>query len=235
MAYSSVSDGASSLLAQSGKPAAQSPEDLVTMHRHLCARAARRFLRPGLERSDLEQVAALGLIKASRRYDPTTRTPFEAYAWINVLGELMHFVRDHESAVRLPRGLHEFERRVHRMCERHVAQFGNEPSHAEVARFLAIPRSSVEQIRAVRSVVRIVSLDDAPPPTHADSRAIEAEDLLLIEDSFKRLDTLQKRVVGGVYFLGMTQAQLARSLHLSPKRVSRIHLGALASMRRAWA
>jgi DNA-directed RNA polymerase specialized sigma subunit len=33
----------------------------------------------------------------------------------------------------------------------------------------------------------------------------------------------------------MTQAQLARSLHLSPKRVSRIHLGALASMRRAWA
>lgn len=205
------------------------------MHRHLCARAARRFLRPGLERSDLEQVAALGLIKASRRYDRATRTPFEAYAWINILGELMHFVRDHESAVRLPRALHESARRVNRTCERYVAQFGREPSHAEVARSLAIPQSSVEQIRAGRSVVRFVSLDDALPPTHVGATAIDTEDLLLIEDSFKRLDTLQKRVVGGVYFLGLTQAQLARSLRLSPKRVSRIHLGALASMRRAWA
>lgn len=205
------------------------------MHRHLCTRAARRFLRPGLERSDLEQVAALGLIKASRRFDATSQTPFEAYAWINVLGELMHFVRDHESAVRLPRALHEFEVRVNRMCERHVAQFGSEPSHAEVARSLAIPRSSVEQIRARRSVVRIVSLDDALTPAHVGRAAIETEDLLLIEDSFQRLDALQKRVVGGVYFLGMTQAQLARSLQLSPKRVSRIHLGALATMRRAWA
>jgi RNA polymerase sigma-B factor len=233
VAYPSVSDGASSSLAQS-EPAAHSPEDLVTTHRYLCVRAARRFLRPGLERSDLEQVAALGLIKASRRFDATTRTPFEAYAWINVLGELMHFVRDHESAVRLPRALHEFERRINRMCERYVAQFGSEPSHAEVARSLAIPRSSVEQIRAGRSAARIVSLD-ALPPAHAGSAPIDPEDLLLIEDSFKRLDVLQKRVVGGVYFLGMTQAQLARSLQLSPKRVSRIHLGALASMRRAWA
>jgi RNA polymerase sigma-B factor len=221
-------------LAQSGKAAARLPEDLVTMHRHLCTRAARRFLRPGLERSDLEQVAALGLIKASRRYDATTQTPFEAYAWINVLGELMHFVRDQERAVRLPRRLHESERRVYRLCERHVAEFGAEPSHAEIARSLAIPRAYVEQIRSTRGGVRIVSLDDALPAAHVAS-AIATEDLLLIEDSFRRLDTLQKRVVGGVYFLGMTQAQLARSLQLSPKRVSRIHLGALASMRRSWA
>lgn len=205
------------------------------MHRHLCARAARRFLRPGLERSDLEQVAALGLIKASRRYDPSTRIPFEAYAWINVLGELMHFVRDYEYAVRLPRRLREYERRVNRMCERHVAQFGSEPSHAEIARSLAIPQASVEQIRSDRKAFRIVSLDDVAPAAHLGNAAIDTEDLLLIEDSFKKLDELQKRVVGGVYFLGMTQAQLARSLRLSPKRVSRIHLGALASMRRAWA
>jgi len=233
--YPSVSDGASSLLPQSGETAAPSPENLVTMHRHLCSRAARRFLRPGLERSDLEQVAALGLIKASRRYDASTQIPFEAYAWINVLGELMHFVRDHECAVRLPRRLHEYERRVNRMCERHVAQFGSEPSHAEVARSLAISQSSVEQIRSCRGAVRIVSLDDVVPVVHVSRTAIDTEDLLLIEDSFKRLDEIQKRVVGGVYFLGMTQAQLARSLHLSPKRISRIHLRALASMRRAWA
>jgi RNA polymerase sigma-B factor len=221
-------------LPETGDGDAPSGEDLVTTHRYLCARAARRFLRPGLERSDLEQVAALGLIKASRRYDPTTLIPFEAYAWINVLGELMHFVRDHESAIRLPRRLQEFERRVNRFCERHIAQFGNEPSRADVARELGIPQSSVEHIRSGRCVVRIVSLDDATPPVHAASATLDAEDRLMIEASFKQLDTLEQRIVGGVYFLGLTQAQLARSLHLSPKRVSRIHLGALATMRQAW-
>ncbi len=235
MVHPSVSDGSSSPLPESGKRDARSSEELVTAHRYLCARAARRFLRPGLERSDLEQVAAIGLVKASRRYDPTTRIPFEAYAWINVLGELMHFVRDHESAVRLPRRLHEFERRVNRFCERHAAQFGVEPSHAAVARAFGIPQSSVEQIRSGACVIRTVSLDDAIPPVPARSTAVDAEDRLIIEDSFKRLDALEKRVVGGVYFLGMTQAQLARSLRLSPKRVSRIHLGALATMRQAWA
>jgi RNA polymerase sigma-B factor len=228
-------DGSSSLLPESGDRDAPSSEELVTTHRYLCARAARRFLRPGLERSDLEQVAALGLIKASRRYDPTMRIPFEPYAWINVLGELMHFVRDHESAVRLPRRLHELDRRVNRFCERHAAQFGVEPSHADVASAFGIPQSSVEQIRSAGCVVRIVSLDDAIPPVPARSTAVDAEDRLIIEDSLKRLDALEKRIVGGVYFLGMTQAQLARSLRLSPKRVSRIHLGALATMRRAWA
>ena len=55
---------------------------LVTSFSYLCGRAARKFLRSGLERCDLEQVAAVGLIKASRRYDAGTRTPFEAYAWL---------------------------------------------------------------------------------------------------------------------------------------------------------
>jgi RNA polymerase sigma-B factor len=183
----------------------------------------------------LEQVAALGLVKASRRYDRAMRIPFEAYAWINVIGELMHFVRDHESAVRLPRQLHEFDRRVNRFCERHTAQFGMEPSHADVARAFGIPQSSVEQIRSGGCIVRIVSLDDAIAPVPARSAVVDAEDRLIIEESFKRLDALEQRVVGGVYFLGMTQAQLARNLRLSPKRVSRIHLGALATMRQAWA
>jgi RNA polymerase sigma-B factor len=222
-------------LPESGARDAPSSEELVTTHRYLCARAARRFLRPGLERSDLEQVAALGLVKASRRYEPAMRIPFEAYAWINVLGELMHFVRDHENVVRLPRRLHEFDRRVNKFCERHTAQFGIEPSHADVAKMFRISQSSVEQIRSGGCVIRIVSLDDAIPPVPASSAAVDAEDRLIIEESFKRLDRLEQRVVGGVYFLGLTQALLARHLRLSPKRVSRIHLGALAIMRQAWA
>ncbi len=69
-------------------------ESLVTAFRHLCRRGARKFWRVGLEHCDLEQVAAIGLIKAARRYDPRQGTPFEAYAWLFVVGELMIDVDD---------------------------------------------------------------------------------------------------------------------------------------------
>ena len=56
-------------------------------------------MRRGLDRADLEQVAAIGLIKAVDRYDCAQAAPFEAYAWLLVLGELMHYVRDSERFV----------------------------------------------------------------------------------------------------------------------------------------
>jgi len=37
---------------------------LVAQYAYLCKRGARKFCRPGLDRAHLEQVAAIGLIKA---------------------------------------------------------------------------------------------------------------------------------------------------------------------------
>ncbi len=69
-------------------------ERLVAKYWYLCRRAARRFRRCGLERGDLEQVGAIGLIKAADRYRSPNGPPFEAFASLLVRGELMHYVRD---------------------------------------------------------------------------------------------------------------------------------------------
>ncbi len=49
-----------------GQPALSEPsaDGLIVGYQYLCRRGAKKFLRTGLERSDLEQVAAIGLIKA---------------------------------------------------------------------------------------------------------------------------------------------------------------------------
>jgi RNA polymerase sigma factor (sigma-70 family) len=69
-------------------------ERLVAKYWYLCRRAAQRFRRCGLERVDLEQVGAIGLIKAVDRYRSLHGAPFEAFASLLVRGELMHYVRD---------------------------------------------------------------------------------------------------------------------------------------------
>lgn len=79
----------------------------------LCRRAARRFVRPWAPLDDLMQIAALGVIKAARRWDATRNRPFLAYAWRCAIGELMHYVRDHESMVRVPRRLRAEGFKVH--------------------------------------------------------------------------------------------------------------------------
>ena len=48
-------------------------DELVTRHRHLCVRGARKFARSGIDRADLEQIAAVGLVKAASRYDAFDR------------------------------------------------------------------------------------------------------------------------------------------------------------------
>ena len=127
---------------------------LVTSFSYLCGRAARKFLRSGLERCDLEQVAAIGLIKASRRYDAGTRTPFEAYAWLVIVGELMHYVRDYEFGIRIPRALLELEREVAAAQDALAVRLEREPTTAEIADVLGVSAMAVARARRIRSVAR---------------------------------------------------------------------------------
>lgn len=72
---------------------------LVVQHLPFAAKVAANYARrTGHPREDLEQLAAIGLIKASRRYDIQRpgRSPnhFIAYARPFVNGEITHYLRD---------------------------------------------------------------------------------------------------------------------------------------------
>lgn len=68
-------------------------ERLVAKYWYICRRAARRFRHCGFERADLEQVGAIGLLKAVDRYRSRHSAPFEAFASLLVRGELLHHLR----------------------------------------------------------------------------------------------------------------------------------------------
>jgi RNA polymerase sigma-B factor len=211
---------------------------LIESNRYLCRRAALRFVRRGLELRDLEQVAAIGLIKASRRYDPSSPAPFEAYARVMILGELMHHVRDHEHAVRVPRWVRRLDRRYGAAEEALTARLEREPTRREIAHALGVsPRRLVEVARA-RNVVlgaareHHAGPDDLPEP-HCSSGYAPAEDRILAERALQALQPLEREIVLGVYALGLTQSEVARRLSLGPRQVYRMHRGALARMHAA--
>jgi RNA polymerase sigma-B factor len=213
----------------------KSADDLVARYHYLCRRGARKFWRAGLERCDLEQVAAIGLIKASRRYDPATMTPFEAYAWVTIVGELMHHVRDHERVVRIPRRLRALESRFQRAQDACSGRLGRDPSDAELAEEMGVLPSAIAELRGLRALATMLPLDDPAAHATASDSPIGLEDHLLVRTALARLSELERRVLVGVYLLGLSQLELARTLGISPRNVSRLRQSALLRMQRAWA
>lgn len=69
-------------------------QSIVLGYLPMARRVAGTFVRPGVERDDLVQVAALGLLHAADRFDDRRGVPFEAYALLTMRGELRHYVRD---------------------------------------------------------------------------------------------------------------------------------------------
>src|SRR5437879_8193506 len=73
----------------------------------LAERLARRFEGRGEETPDLRQVAMVGLVHATDRYDPERASGFVPFAVATILGELKRHFRDKTWALRVPRSVKE--------------------------------------------------------------------------------------------------------------------------------
>lgn len=212
---------------------------VVDAYRDLCVRGARKFKRAGNDRADLEQVAAVGLIKAAANYRRDMQTPFTAYAWIMIVGELMHYVRDHERIVRVPRSLRTLEKRSIDAWERFTTAHHREPSPGEMAAALGVPIEAVEEIRTLRRVDRMPLADgDAGDPTQtidtlADHRdGVAIEERITLSVALAELGDRERAIVVGTYGVGLTQTELGERLGLSQSHVSKVLKSALRKMSR---
>ncbi len=210
-------------------------ERLVAEYRYLCRRAARRFARRGLDRADLEQVGAIGLIKAVDRYDGAHRAPFEAYAWLLIVGELMHYVRDSERLLRAPRGVRELDRRWSAAESELWRKAGREPSENEVATTIRATAAERREVEAYRASSRVVSLDAAYGFEHGVGFAgIDAVlDRLTVEAMLSPLSPLERQIVIAIHLDGTSVVDLAARLGYSRRHVTRLHRAAMEGLRRS--
>ena len=116
----------------------------------------------GRRSSRSQEVAAIGLIKATDRFKEIG-TPFEAYAWMLVLGELMHYVRDSERAVRAPRRVRELERRCSAAERELWTKLGREPNANELAAYLRVLGSAFREMIRYREKGIPLSVDVLRP------------------------------------------------------------------------
>ncbi|MDQ2680527.1 MAG: sigma-70 family RNA polymerase sigma factor [Candidatus Eremiobacteraeota bacterium] len=210
-------------------------ETVVSAFYYLCGRGARKFVRPGLEHADLEQVAAIGLLKACDSYDSSLQTPFEAYAWMLVIGELMHYVRDHERIVRPPRRLRDLDRRARTALDQLVVRLGRQPTDNELAKELGVREQAVCELHQFRQAMAH-SLDamDLSGWSIAEDVFEREIDRIAIEAGLAQLSKVERTIIVAVYANGYSKLELAKRLGYSRRHVSRLHRGALQKMSPMW-
>ena len=112
-------------------------ERLVRAHLPLANAIARRFDRGHrVPLEDLQQLAALGLIKALGRFDPSHGAAFSSFAVPTIQGEIRRYFRDFTWTVRPPRQLQEGAIRVERERDQLTTDLGRNPTAGELAQRL---------------------------------------------------------------------------------------------------
>jgi RNA polymerase sigma-B factor len=212
---------------------------VVDAHRYLCLRGARKFKRAHNDRADLEQVAAIGLIKAATNYRTEMQTPFQAYAWIMIVGELMHYVRDHERMVRPPRTLFALEKRYASAWDAFTVRHHREPTTGEMAAALGVPMETIAELRNLRRVEHLPLPE--PDSDHGPERVelladtpigIALEERIALAVAVDELGERERSIVLGTYGAGLTQSEIGARLGLSQSHVSKLLSRALDKLSR---
>jgi len=208
-------------------PSDSNRDRLVVAHYGMCRRAARKFRRPGTDLADLDQVAVIGLLKAIRYFRIDFQTPFEAYAWILIVGELMHYVRDFERTVRLPRRIRARERALRDATEELASVLGRFPTARELGSHLDLPLSEIDEIRRLEG-------GTVPLESGQLTAAIKSmEDELCLRMAVDDLPERERRIVRGTFEEGLTQTELAMALGLTQSHISKLLARALTKLHRA--
>src|SRR3954447_24295124 len=111
----------------------------------LGARLAGHYRQSSQPGDELNQVAALGLLKAIDRYQPERGIGFLSFAFPTVLGELRRHFRDHTWGVHVPRHLQELRLSINLATESMTQRLRRAPTAGELADHLGAPVDDVTE------------------------------------------------------------------------------------------
>ena len=137
-------------------------EELIQRHLPLVRSLARRYSGRGESLEDIEQVGAIGLIKAIDRFELSRDVSLATYATPNVVGEIKRHFRDKGWAIRVPRALQELNASMSGAIERLTGKLARSPSIAEIAEELKTTPEEVLEAMEVGSAYSTVSLSTGP-------------------------------------------------------------------------
>jgi RNA polymerase sigma factor for flagellar operon FliA len=218
------------------------PSSLILRNESWVRQQAQSIMRrvpSNVEKADLIQVgliavaqAALSFVWEHDRDSDEANEAFVRYARLRVKGAMLDELRQMDH---LQRSQRRRVKLVELAAQRWRAAKGTEPTAAELSATCHIGIDEIFALRAAASSAQTTPLSeeadaDGPAPRHeaaTDSDEVEARvetGMLLrrLEPFFARLPQRERQVIDAYLGIGMTPVELAKSLRVTPSRVSQM-------------
>ena len=217
-----------------------SPDDLGTepiwLVDRLAANAARRY-PAHVDRSELWSAGVLGLVEASRRYDPAGGVPFASYASSRVRGEIIDEVRSRDLASRRLRRVLRVVVRASDFLAQHLGRPANleEISHASGLP-LEMVQSALDDLATITDLASIDQQGSVNESALADydadpSDALEQTELIgTVRDAVERLPEPLRSIVLRSYWDGARLQDIAADMDITFQRVAQYRSEALTAL-----
>lgn len=215
---------------------------LVEENLQLSQAVARKFQGQGVEKDDLEQVAAMALMQAIERFDPERGLQFSTFALPTIAGSVRNYLRDRGSTIRLTRSLREQLTRLRRVSDELTRKLQREPSMRELAEAMELPPEELLTLLDARRSAQTVSLDaemsdDAEAPRletflgRLDEGYEQVEQAQWLNWVYGQVTPTEKLLLQKRFEERLGQRETARALGVSQMQVSRMERRLLTRLR----
>lgn len=212
---------------------------LVLLHLDAAESVARHYGRRGQDHQDLVQVARLGLVEASIRYDPAQGS-FLGFALPTMMGVIRRHFRDRAWSVKPPRCIQENAAVIARAREDLTHELLRWPTISELSHHLGLTEAEVRAARQVDGCFQASSLD-VPMGQRAESlgetlSAVESrydhvETSLTLGPACRQLSERDRRLIYLRFYSEMSQREIANEFGVSQMQISRSLVRVLRSLR----
>lgn len=214
---------------------------LVEGYLPLCQAIARRFAGHGVEADDLQQVAAMALVKAIKRFQPERGLKFITFAVPTLTGEVRNYIRDKGSMMRMSRDVRSQLYRMQQVQERLARRLGYEPSLREVADEMHVTYDEVlawldqREATHVGSLSEMISEDDERDLEDrlgvTDAGYEQVEQKAWLKWVFDQVTPKERQLLELRFISRMGQRDVAKRMNVSQMQVSRMERRVLERLR----
>jgi len=208
---------------------------LVEKHASLVKRIACHLINrlpASVQLEDLIQAGMIGLLEASRNYDPTQGASFETYAGIRIRGSMLDEIRKNDWA---PRSVHRKSRMVAEAVREIENEHGRDARDTEIAATLDMPIEDYYKILQDNSYHKVLSVEDMGlgeeslldnlsdnAPGVLDG--LQKEDMQrIIAEAVASLPERERLVMALYYDEELNLREIGAVMGVSESRVSQIH------------
>jgi RNA polymerase sigma-B factor len=230
------SDGIELLISYYQNPSIELRNKLVELHTGLVRKMAHHFSHQCAEPyEDLEQIGYFGLMRAIERFVPNQGYAFSSFAVPYIRGEILHFLRDHSSLIKIPRRWQDLYTQGQKIRKELALTLGRCPRDSEIARSLQV---SVQEWRdsnlaaqnritlsldttVVQQVDYPITLGEALLDPCSTIFQQQEEDRQQLQGAMSQLEEKTRTAVELVFLKELSRKEAAKRIGTSPMTVTR--------------